>query len=122
MAINVPKKGDGRLALALAAGASIREAADEAGMSHRTAYRRLTAPKFRLTVQSARDQMFEGALGLLAAISVKAVQALERLLNSESLNVQLGAARAILGIGQQLSERVDVDSRLRALEEKSNAE
>ena len=67
MAKSGSKKGDSKLSLYLAAGMGTREAALQAGVSIRTAYRRMKDPAFRLQVQAARDEMFQVALGTLAS-------------------------------------------------------
>ena len=119
MVKNGTKKGDSKLSLYLAAGMGTREAALQSGISIRTAYRRMKDAEFRQQVQAARDEMFTIALGTLASAATEAVQCLRDLLDSKSPTAQLGAARSILELGQRLREGVDVDARLRALEERS---
>jgi len=115
------KKGDSKLILALASGHGTREAAQQAGVSIRTAYRRIDDPLFRQKVTAARDEMFRVAVGSLASAAVEAVDTLRDLLTSQSPTAQLGAARAILDLGQRLREATEIDARLRVLEEGNNA-
>jgi len=61
--------GDDELILALAAGATVREAAEQAGISERTAHRRLADADFRRAVDEARGRMFDAALGRLAGLA-----------------------------------------------------
>src|SRR5262245_42645707 len=57
---------DEALALALAGGQTIREAAAQVGVSERTAHRRLDDPKFRARVVELRSLVVMRAAGLLA--------------------------------------------------------
>ena len=51
------RQGDLPLQTALARGASVREAAREAGISERTAHRRLREPEFRAAIEQLREQL-----------------------------------------------------------------
>jgi hypothetical protein len=59
--------GEEQLILALAAGATVREAAEQAGIGERTAHRRLADADFRRAVSEAR--------GRLAGLASKATHA-----------------------------------------------
>lgn len=83
MADNGRPSGDDELILALAAGVSVSEAADRAGVGERTAYRRLLDVDFRRRVSEARGRLFDAALGRLANIATKAADTLERLMESD---------------------------------------
>jgi HEAT repeat protein len=111
------KRGEA-LALALAAGRTVREACRECGISERTAYRRLEDPTFRHLVTEARSEMIKRAVGALADDAVKAADTLRNLLKAESENIRLGAARSILELGTKLRESVELEDRLVALEER----
>lgn len=118
------KKGDTPLALALAAGRSVRDAAQEAGISERTVYRRLDDDRFRRRVREARAEMFDSALGLLADATTSAIQTLWQISSQgESETVRVRAAQAILdGVNKwrevnELSERLlQLESRLHTSE------
>jgi hypothetical protein len=70
--------GEEELILALAAGATVPEAAEQAGVGERTGHRRLADADFRRAVSEARDRMFDAALGRLAGLASKAAETLER--------------------------------------------
>jgi hypothetical protein len=75
--------GDNELILALAAGATVREAAERAGVGERTAHRRLADGGFRRAVGEARDRMFDAARGRLAGLASKAAETRQRLMESD---------------------------------------
>lgn len=106
------------LVAALAAGATHKDAADQAGVSERTVRRRLDDPAFRRQVDDARAEMLTQAVAMLTHASVKAVRTLEELLASPIDFARLAAARAILEIGTKLRDQLDLSERLTALEQK----
>ena len=87
---------DQNLLVALASGASVRDAAKKARMSERSAYRRLESETFRRRLAQARGQMFERAVGSLADASVTAVDVLKELLKANSKAYDLPLARRFL--------------------------
>jgi len=105
------------IALALASGATIAQAAEKAGCSPRTVYRRLEDLSFGKAVAELRSQMITQAAGQLAARMGEAVETLQTLLKAESENVRLGASRSILEMAIRFREQLEIDERLRALEE-----
>ena len=116
MAENGRRKRDDILALALAAGQTLRDAAATAGIGERTATRRWADPEFRRYVADLRYEMTERALGKLADGMAEAGQVLRALLQAERESVRLGACRAILELGVKLREAVELERRLAALE------
>jgi hypothetical protein len=111
------KKADADLMLTLACGASPENAAQKAGVSLRTVYRRLAEPAFRAQVNEMRAEMVRRLAGMLTAASVgslKTFTALQESAASES--VRLGAARAIVELGCKMRESVELTERLAALE------
>ncbi len=116
LAENVRRKGDDALVLALARGQTYRDAATEAGLSEKTAQRRVQEPAFRQAVANARTLLFAQAVGQLADAAVEAVVTLRTLLAAQSESVQLGAARAILEAGPRLRESEELAARISALE------
>ena len=104
------------LVAALAGGATVRDAAAEAGIGEATAHRRLKEPEFRQHVDEARGELIAAAVARLGAASTKAVSTLEGLLTAESEAVQLGAARAILDAALKWREHADLAERLDAVE------
>ena len=111
---------DDRLALLIAAGKRVVDAAEEVGVSRRTAYRRHAHPEFRKKIRELRREMFDQALGTLAEAGVQAVGALKFLLGSADERVRLNAAKATLQLGVQLREQLELDQRLAALEDLGN--
>ena len=116
MAGNGSKKNADALALALAAGDSIADAAAKAGMGDRTAYRRLADPVFRQRIQTLRGEMIGQALGRMAAGMTEGADVLRGLLKAQSESVRLGACRAMLELSAKLRESVELEARLDALE------
>jgi hypothetical protein len=110
------KNADEALMLALACGETVQAAAQTAGISERTAYRRLADPGTRRRVAELRADMVQRTLGKLADASTEAVDTLRSLLAVESVTAKLGAARSILELGAKLRESVELEERLAALE------
>ena len=105
------------MALALACGASAENAAQKAGLSRRTAYRRLADPAFRAQVTELRAEIVRRTAGVLTAAGMTAVKTLTMLQESAvSESVRLGAARATIELSCKLRENVGWDERLAALE------
>src|SRR5271166_3778523 len=119
MARRGKKDIDERLLLALACGATIDAAARSLGVSERTAYRRLADAAFRQRLQVLRADMVQRAAGALTAAGAEAVRTLLALQKeSTPAGVRLGSARAVIELGVKLRETVELEERLRALEER----
>ena len=110
------RKGDNALVAALAGGATVRDAAQSAGVSERTAHRRLEDPAFARRVTDARSEMLSRAVGTLARTSTAAATALALLLRAESETVRLGAARSILELAAKFHETEQLEHRIAQLE------
>ena len=111
------RKGDTELLLALACGASVENAAQKAGLSRRTVFRRLAAPAFRAQVTEMRAAMVQRAAGMFSAAGLPAIKTLTTLQESASSEaVRLGAARATIELGCRLRETVEWAERLATLE------
>ena len=109
---------DGGLTARMAAGgATVQAAADQGGVSERTAYRRLEDPAFRQRVADARAELIARAVGRLADASADAAATLRALLTAESEMARLGAARSILDLAIKLRESEELEARIRALED-----
>ncbi len=115
MADNGRQKGDAALLVALASGQTVRDAAQVADISERTAHRRLEDGEFRRRVAEVRADMVARSVGMLADASSEAVATLKGLLRAESESVQLGAARSVLEIGTKLRESVELTAEVGAL-------
>jgi HEAT repeat protein len=116
------RNADEQLLMALACGATVDNAARQAGISAATAYRRLADPDFGQRLQKMRGDMVSRTAGTLTAAASEAVRTLLELLkNPTSSAVRLGAARAVLEIGMKLREMSDLEERLSALEQQMSA-
>ena len=118
----MPQKGkkhaDQRLLLALACGATVENAARQAGVSESTAYRRLADSQFRQSLHKMRAEMTERSAAMLTAAGMEAVKTLLALQQTSiPPAVRLGAARAVLEMGIKLREDADLEQRVAALEE-----
>jgi hypothetical protein len=111
------KIADDLLATALAAGATTAEAAERSGLSARTVRRRMTDKAFMAGVDALRAEMTSRALGKLADGMAGAADVLRDLLGAERESVRLGAARSVLEMGARLREAVEVEGRLREVEQ-----
>lgn len=116
MAENGRRKRDDALAIALASGETIRDAAHITGIAERTATRRMSDPNFRRRLDELRGDMVSRALGKMANGMADAADKLRQLLAAKSEAVQLGACRAMLELTVKLREVVDFEQRLADLE------
>jgi hypothetical protein len=109
---------DEALLMALACGATVEAAAQKAGLSEATAYRRLKDPAFQKRLRDLRADMLQRTAAMLTAASGEAVKTLLVLLkDSVSAATRLGAARAILEIGMKVRETAELEQRIASLEE-----
>ena len=103
--------------LALACGATVEKAAQQAKQSKRTLYRRLAQPAFRRQVQAARAEMLQRSAGTATAATPAALKTLLELLNGSTRDaVRLGAARSVVEMALKLREITDLEERLSTLE------
>ncbi len=120
MAAGGRQNADDVLLLALACGATIESASQKAGLSPRTAHRRLAEPRFRQQLNQIRADMVQRAASILTAAAVEAVKTLVDLQSHATPPaVRLGAARAILELGTKLREASELEERLIALEQRA---
>lgn len=113
------RNADENLALALASGQTLRDAAVAARVGERTATRRWADPTFRQRVADLRGEMVSRALGRMADGMAEAADVLRSLLAAEGESVRLGACRAMLELGVKLREFADVEERFAALERRA---
>lgn len=92
-------KGVDAFIFAMATGKTARAAAEAAGISEPTAYRRLADPDWQNAIDKRRVAIVDMASQAAAGHLEAAVQTLADLLDHESGSVQLGAAKAILDFG-----------------------
>jgi hypothetical protein len=110
------RKGDTAFLVALASGASVKQAAAKAGIGRRTAFRRLAEATVKKRVGEMRAEIIAQAAGRLARISTRAAAELGRLLGSPDARVRLSAAWRVLRLTMQLQATTELDDRLKALE------
>ena len=113
---------DGRfwqvLAVAVAAGSSVKAAAESCSCSERQGYRISATPEFKSRVSAIRAEMTSQAVGELSAAASEAVATIRELLASTNEpSVRLNAAKAILNALGPMSELGELRSRLDALEQ-----
>ena len=113
---NAHSRRDELLLAALASGTPVEQAAQAAGVSKRTAYRRLSDPRFAARLAQARDELISSALGELVEGASKAVQTLLALLDADDERVRLAAAKGHLEQLLRLRETLTLNQRLAALE------
>ena len=109
-------RSDELLLTRLAAGATVEQAANAAGLSARTAYRRLADPAFTRRLAQARDELISSALGELVECASEAVATLRALLSASDERVRLGAAKNTLEQLLRLRETLTLSQRLAVLE------
>ena len=107
----------------LAKGATVAQAAQHAGVSERTVYRRLQQPEFQARIDAVQDDMVQRAAAVLTAAAQEGIHSLVALQDpSTPPAVRRGAARDILEMGLRLREAANLEKRLVALENRSLSE
>jgi transposase len=104
------------VALALASGRTIRQAAATCKVGESTIYTWLKEDEFRALVSQTRSELFEQAVGRLAKRSAQAADKLARLLKGKDERVQLAAAKGILELGTKLREAGELAARVQECE------
>src|SRR4051794_31647127 len=101
------------VALALAAGRSLREAGNECKVGETTIKRWLTDLAFLRRVGEIRAEMTSQALGRLVEGMASAADTLGFLCRKgKSEQVRLGAARALIELGVKLRDSVELEGRI----------
>jgi hypothetical protein len=120
MAHNTSKAAIEKLVHALAHGATVEQAANKAGVGVRTAYRFRADPAFRKHLQEIQNETLRRLTGLLAGASLGSVKTLVTLQQDASTpaHVREKAARDVLELGLKFREKVDLEERVTAAEEK----
>jgi hypothetical protein len=96
---NGRRNADDQLLFALACGATLEVAARQAGVSPRTASRRVADPEFAKKLKHLRWELVDRASGMMSAAMGESVKTLV-LLQKDTVTYasRLGAARAVLEI------------------------
>jgi hypothetical protein len=115
---SVQKSADRTLLQALACGATVENAAGKAGMSERTAYRRLDDPVFLGQLEQLRVEMVLRTAGMLTGAGMGAVKVLVELQNdaAQPAGVRRRSARDVLEMGLKFREIAQLEQRLAAIE------
>jgi hypothetical protein len=117
MSPGVASERDSILATAISSGASTAEAAEKAGVSQRTAQRRIADPAFQQQVAQLRSKLMSRALDKMAENMTRAADAIARLIDAENPAISLRAARSILTLSLRLHDALDLHERITALEQ-----
>ena len=107
------------MAILVAGGSSIKDAAAEVGASERQGYRLSSSSEFRRRVSELRLTINDQAVGKLSNRAVRAVDTLSDLLDHDEAAVRLNAAKTILTMMPRISEHVELRHRLDLLENRS---
>ena len=92
-------KGADKMILALAMGATLLGAAEQADISERTVRGRMQEKEWQAAVVARRDKLFAEAHGKIIGALTEAADKLRVLLDTDNEQVALGAARALLDFG-----------------------
>ena len=105
------------LITALAKGATVPQAAHQAGVSERTVFRRRQQPEFEARIATLQDETIQRAAAILTAAAQEGIRSLVALQkDSTPPTVRRAAARDIIEVGLRLREAVELDKRLGILE------
>lgn len=107
-----------QLAIHVAAGETLTEAARKSGCSISTAKRRAADPRFRRRVEQLRAALLDEGVGRLTSQIVAATDTFAALLADPAPQVRLAAARSILDYRSRLVNDAEFDVRLKAIEDK----
>src|SRR5262249_44274482 len=108
------------LITALAKGATVAQAAAQAGVSERTVYRRLADKEFQDQIEALQEEMLQRAVAMITAAAQEGIRSLVDLQNeSPPPAVRRSAVRDILEMGMRLREAAELEKRLIALESRA---
>lgn len=115
------RQADELLAVAIASGRTVRDAARSAGIAERTAWRRLEQKSFRRLVRKLRRQMVSEAIGLLSAGLAEAiVVARDLCLRGRSEAIKLAAAKQLMDKGLEACFLEPLESKIQRAEQKAD--
>lgn len=104
------------LARAVAAGSTIKDAAAALGVSLKQAYRWSEEPEFQRLLSDLQAEAVHEALSILCSGLADAARTLVALLSDPQSKVRLHAAGMLLDRALKVREAVDLEERIRALE------
>lgn len=117
MSHNGRRTADEKLAAELAAGKSVREAATSAGVSERTAFRRLGDAAFKARVAELRSEMVRTAAGRLVDGMTEAAGVLRAGLTDPDANIRHKSAVKLIELGVKVTELAELEQRVEELEQ-----
>ncbi len=107
-----------RLAVLVAAGATVRDAVAEVGCSESTGYRMARTSDFQQRVAAIRSEVAQAVVGKLTDAATRAADCLVELLDDQQpASIRLQASKAILTHLQPLTELAELRDRVDALEQ-----
>ena len=104
------------LAVAVASGQAIKDAAEDCGYSVSRAYHVSASVEFKSRVAEIRQTVLDGAVGRLNAAAARAVDALVAVLDSGEDKDRITAAKTVLSLLGPISELGELRARLDRLE------
>jgi phage terminase small subunit len=107
---------DGKLVAAMIDGATVAEGSRSAGMSERTAHRRLKDPEVKAAIWDGRAAVVEDAIEGLCGLIPEALKAVKANLASDRLPDRLKAAKMVFESIAVLRREIEFDDRIAALE------
>src|ERR1700730_10871110 len=117
MASKNKKQVEPLLVTVLAKGATVAQAARQAGVSERTVYRRRQQPEFQARVDAIQDETLQRVADLLTKAAQEGIHSLVALQDkAPPPSVRRAAARDILDLGPRLRADAILEKRLTALE------
>lgn len=113
----IPKYFD-ELAVRVAAGEKVADAAGKVGCSLDTAYGISRRPEFKARVAEFRTEATDNAVGALSDLAVKAVQTLELVMDDSEARAadRISAAKAVLASVNEMAQLHELRQRIDALE------
>jgi hypothetical protein len=112
------QSADEKLAAELAAGKTILEAATAAGVSARTAHRRLEDPKFKAHVAELRADIVRAAAGRLVDGMTEAAGVLRAGLTDADVHVRHKSAVKLIELAVKVAELAELERRVEELEQR----
>jgi hypothetical protein len=101
---------------------TISEAASRAGVTTRTIFRMLNDEAFAQAYREARNRLLTDVLTAVQSASIEAVETLRDVMAAKSVPAaaRVSAARTILEMALRGREAIEIEERLRALEDKDD--
>jgi hypothetical protein len=109
------------VAILLASGSKIRDAATVTSTGERTIHNWLADPAYRAVVVGFRDQLLSETIGRLTQAATRATTTLEALLDAENESVRLRAALGVIDAMVRTREHGELAARVEELERRLTA-